>query len=116
MEEADRGMWVGVLCQSLRNCNHSACCPFLIHIHTLTVAHTHMPPPHHPHTHTGLQRIERDLVIEQGEIRADIQRIANQLELLNAEIQSRVARNTGCLDIGTTSKRRRKRSRRHQLQ
>jgi len=54
-------------------------------------------------------RIEAELMLEQEEIRADIERIANQLERLNQQIQSHVSRNTACLDESGLSKKKRRR-------
>ena len=44
-------------------------------------------------------------------IRGDVLRVANELEELEAEIETHIARNTGCLDAPVLSKKkRRKRS------
>ena len=49
-------------------------------------------------------------------IRGDVLRVANELEALEAEIETHIARNTGCLDGPVLSKKKRSpklRSRKH---
>jgi hypothetical protein len=59
------------------------------------------------------------LITEQLLIRGDVLRVANELEELEAEIETHIARNTGCLDGPVLSKKKRRkrnpklRSRKH---
>ncbi len=72
--------------------------------------HTHHPlPTHTPSTHTDLVRIRTALFLEQEEIRADVGRVGNELEMLDQTIRVHIARNTACLDTGILSKKKRRR-------
>lgn len=59
-----------------------------------------------------LIRIEQALMTEQEEIRDDIERVANQIEVLDEMIRVHISRNTACLDTGVLGKRRKRRRRR----
>ena len=54
---------------------------------------------------TGLQNQRECIINEQLLIRDDIQRVAAELEILNNEIETHIARNTICLRRTTLSKR-----------
>ncbi len=65
------------------------------------------------------ERTKNALMTEQLLIRGDVLRVANELEELEAEIETHIARNTGCLDGPVLSKKKRRkrnpklRSRKH---
>lgn len=58
-------------------------------------------------------RIKDALILEQEAIRADIERVANEIEELDKEIRVFIARNTVCLDDPELQKRRKRRRRRN---
>ena len=58
---------------------------------------------------SDLIRVEQALMVEQEGIRDDIERVANQIEVLDATIRTHISRNTVCLDTGVLQKKRRKR-------
>lgn len=60
----------------------------------------------------NLIRIEQMLMVEQEVIRDDIERVANEIEVLDNTIRIHISRNTACLDTGVLEKRRKKRKRR----
>ena len=60
---------------------------------------------------TDFERTKNALITEQLLIRGDVLRVANELEQLEAEIETHITRNTGCLDGPVLmKKKRRKRS------
>ena len=54
-------------------------------------------------------RIEDELREEQLVIRADIERVANEVELINSSIEMHISRNTVCLESSNIAKKKRRR-------
>lgn len=54
---------------------------------------------------TDLVRIQNALFLEQEEIRDDIERVANEIEMLDSSIRLHISRNTACLDTVAISKK-----------